>query len=29
MVQLNEQAKAYMEKYEWKHIVLNIEEITS
>lgn len=29
MVQLNEQAKAYMLKYNKKHIVLNIEEITS
>jgi len=29
LVELNEQAKAYMLKYEWKHIVLNIEDITS
>lgn len=29
MVELNEQAKEYMQKYEWEHIVLNIEEITS
>ena len=29
MVELNEQAKAYMLKYEWKHIVLNLEDITS
>lgn len=29
MVELNEQAKAYMLKYECKHIVLNIEDITS
>lgn len=29
MVELNEHAKAYMLKYGWKHIVLNVEEITS
>lgn len=29
MVELNEAAKEYMMKYERKHIVLNIEEITS
>lgn len=29
MVELNEAAKEYMLKYGWKHIVLNIEEITS
>lgn len=29
MVLLNENAKEYMEKYGWKHVVLNIEEITS
>ncbi len=29
MVEINEQAKAYMQKYGWKHVVLNIEDITS
>lgn len=29
MVLLNENAREYMKKYEWEHIVLNIEEITS
>lgn len=29
MVGLNEAAKAYMLKYKRKHIVLNVEEITS
>lgn len=29
MVELNEQAKAYMQKLGRKHIVLNIEEFTS
>ena len=29
MTELNERAKAYMMKYGWKHIVLNIEEFTS
>lgn len=29
MVELNDLAKEYMLKYEWKHIVLNVEDITS
>lgn len=29
MVELNEEAKSYMRKYGWKHIVLNIEDISS
>lgn len=29
MVELNEKAAAYMERQGWRHIVLNIEEITS
>lgn len=29
MIVLNEKAKEYMEKFGWKHIVLNVEEITS
>ena len=29
MVELNERAKDYMKKYEWKHIVLNIDIMTS
>lgn len=29
MVELNERAKDYMLKYNQRHIVLNIEEITS
>lgn len=29
MVALNDQIKVYMEKYEWKHIVLFIEKYTS
>ena len=29
MINLNERMKEYMVKYEWKDVVLNIEEITS
>lgn len=29
MIELNDKMREYMQKYEWKHIVLNIEEITS
>lgn len=29
MIILNERMKEYMNKYEWKDVVLNIEEITS
>lgn len=29
MIYLNENAKEYMEKYGWRHIILNVEEITS
>lgn len=29
MVLLNENAKEYMKKYGWRHVVLNVEEITS
>ncbi len=29
MVSLNEAAKAYMEKYGFRHVVLLLEEITS
>lgn len=29
MVELNEAAKAYMVKYERKHIVLNLDIVTS
>ncbi len=29
MIILNERMKEYMVKYEWKDVVLNIEEITS
>ena len=29
MINLNERMKEYMNKYEWKDVVLNIEEITS
>ncbi len=29
MVVIDDNAKAYMQKYGWKHIVLNIEDITS
>ena len=29
MIALNDQIKIYMEKYEWKHIVLFVEKYTS
>ena len=29
MVYLNDNAKEYMQKYGWRHVVLNVEEITS
>lgn len=29
MVYLNDNAKEYMKKYGWRHVVLNVEEITS
>ena len=29
MIYLNDNAKEYMEKYAWRHVVLNVEEITS
>lgn len=29
MIILNERMKAYMIKYDWKDVVLNVEEITS
>ncbi len=29
VVELNEEAKEYMQRFGWKHVVLNIESITS
>ncbi len=29
MIELNRNAEEYMKKYGWKHVLLNIEEITS
>ena len=29
MIHLNDNAREYMEKYGWRHVVLNVEEITS
>ncbi len=29
MIHLNDNAREYMEKYGWRHLVLNVEEITS
>ena len=29
MVELNDNIKNYMKKYNWKDVVLNIEEVTS
>lgn len=29
MIHLNDNAREYMEKYSWTHVVLNVEEITS
>lgn len=29
MIHLNGNAREYMEKYGWRHVVLNVEEITS
>ncbi len=29
MIELNERMKQYMQKCGWKHIVLNVEEVTS
>lgn len=29
MVELNKEAKEYMQRFGWRHVVLNIENITS
>lgn len=29
MIHLNDNAREYMEKYGWTHVVLNVEESTS
>lgn len=29
MVYLNDNAKEYMQKYGWRHVVLNVEDNTS
>lgn len=29
MIYLNDDAKEYMKKYGWQHVVLDVEEITS
>ena len=29
VVELNEEAKEYMLRFGWKHVVLNVESITS